>query len=194
MIFAVLATGQSLTQEVVDSLRDRVKVVAVSNAYRLAPWADAMVSCDASWWKNNREALDFEGRKFTIAPDWQGFPDLERFPGITSGTNSGLLGLMVAVKLGATRILMLGFDMHGTHFFGAHPLPLRNPSRDRFEVFKRQFGKYQPRGVEILNCTPDSHLMAYPKMDLAAALEGPSHAEDHQMHRGSVDQGGRLRA
>lgn len=170
MIFAVLATGPSLTQEVVDELRGRVKVIAVSNAYALAPWADAMASCDASWWKNNPDALKFSGRKFTSAPEFQGLPEVERVKGVLSGTNSGLLGLMVAVQLGATRILMLGYDMKGTHFFGLHPAPLRNTKAARFEVFKHQFAKYRPRGVEIVNCTPGSALTAYPKVELSAAL------------------------
>lgn len=170
MIFAVLATGQSLSQSVVDSVKARCNVVAVSNAYKLAPWADAMVSCDASWWKNNPEAMGFQGRKFTTAPDWQGLSDLERVPGVVSGTNSGLLGLMVAVQLGATRILMLGYDMRGTHFFGPHPAPLRNPNPARFEVFKKQFDRYKPRGVEIVNCTPGSALKAYPMADLHESL------------------------
>jgi hypothetical protein len=170
MKFAVLATGQSLSQEQADAVQGRCKVVAVSNAYKFAPWADALASCDASWWKNNPEALDFAGRKFTTAPDWQGLSELERVPGVASGTNSGLLGLMVAVQMGATRILMLGYDMHGTHFFGPHPEPLRNPNAARFDVFKKQFERYKPRGIEIVNCTPGSALRAYPMMDFESAL------------------------
>lgn len=170
MIFAVLATGQSLTQDQADAVNGRCRVVAVSNAYTLAPWSDALASCDASWWKNNPEAQDFAGRKFTTAPDWQGLSGLERLPGVASGTNSGLLGLMVAVKLGATRILLLGYDMQGTHFFGPHPAPLRNPTAARFEVFKKQFAGYKPRGVEIINCTPGSALRTYPTGDLHACL------------------------
>jgi hypothetical protein len=174
MIFAVLATGQSLMQEQADAVNGRCRVVAVSNAYKLAPWADALASCDASWWKNNPEAMEFAGRKFTTAPDWQGLSGLERVEGVASGTNSGLLGMMVAVKLGATRILLLGYDMQGTHFFGAHPAPLRNPNAARFEVFKKQFMGYRPRGVEIINCTPGSALRAYPMGDLHACLAEPA--------------------
>jgi hypothetical protein len=170
MIFAVLATGQSLTQEQAEAVKGCCKVVAVSNAYKLAPWADALASCDASWWKNNPEAMDFAGRKFTTAPDWQGLSSLERVEGVASGTNSGLLGMMVAVKLGATRTLLLGYDMQGTHFFGPHPAPLRNPTAARFEVFKKQFMAYKPRGVEIINCTPGSALRAYPMGDLEEQL------------------------
>lgn len=174
MNFAVMATGQSLTKDQADAVKGRCKVVCVSNSYEFAPWADALASCDASWWKNNQEAMGFAGRKFTTAPDWQGLSELERVTGVASGTNSGLLGLMVAVKLGATRILLLGYDMRGTHFFGPHPAPLRNPNAARFEVFKKQFEGYKPHGVEIINCTPGSALRAYPMGDLHACLAEPA--------------------
>lgn len=171
MIFAVLATGPSLTQAVVDSVRDRCKVVAVSDAYRLAPWADALASTDGKWWKANPEALEFAGQKFTAAPSFVPLEDVERMP-VDTATNSGLLGLMVAVKLGATRVLLCGLDLHspGAHFFGRHPSPLRSSEQRHLDMHKRQFAQYRPRGVEILNCTPGSALDVYPMADLNACL------------------------
>lgn len=169
MIFVVLATGPSMTQALADSVRGRARVVAVSDAYKLAPWADAMASTDAKWWKAHPAARELQCLKFTAAPDFVPVAGVERLA-VDTHTNSGLLGLMVAVKLGATRILMSGFDMHGTHFFGTHPGPLRNTKPERFEQFKKQFAAYKPRGVEIINCTPGSGLECYPKKDLNACL------------------------
>lgn len=168
--WAVLATGQSLNQGDVDLLRGKCSVVAVSDAYKLAPWADVLVSVDAAWWRNHPEAMGFSGDKYTASPDWQGLTELKRLPGVASGTNSGLFGLMVATHLGAKRILMLGFDMRGTHFFGEHPAPLKNPTTARFEVFKKQFSLFKPRGVEIVNCTNGSGLTAYRMGNLACEL------------------------
>ena len=175
MIFAVLATGPSMSQAVADSVRDRCRVVAVSDAYRLAPWADAMASTDGKWWKAHPEAMEFRGRKFTAAPDFIRLDGVERLP-VDTATNSGLLGLMVAVKLGATRVLLCGLDMHspGQHFFGRHPAPLRHSEQRHLELHKRQFRAYRPRGVEILNCTPGSALDAYPMADLNACLAEPA--------------------
>jgi hypothetical protein len=165
--FAVLATGPSMSETVARSVMLRCNVVAVSDAYRLAPWADALASQDVAWWRANPDALEFTGRKFCGASEIKG---VERVPGISSGSNSGLLALHVAVKLGATRILMLGFDMQGSHYFGPHQKPLKNTTADRYRVFKEQFARFQPRGVKILNCTPGSALAAYPSEDLACAL------------------------
>lgn len=79
---------------------------------------------------------------------------------------------MVAVSLGAKRVLLCGFDMNrpGDHFFGRHVLPLKSTTPQRQEIFKRQFAGYRPRGVEIINCTPGSALHAYPKRDLEDCL------------------------
>lgn len=167
MIFAVLATGPSMSQSIADSVHG-MSVIAVSDCYRLAPWADALASTDGKWWKAHPEAMEFKGRKFTAAPDFVPLEGVERMP-VDTGNNSGLLGIMVAVKLGATRVHLHGFDMKspGRHFFGEHPAPLRSTRPDRMEVFKRQFANYKPRGVEIINCTPGSALRCYPRAECA---------------------------
>jgi hypothetical protein len=167
--WAVLATGKSLNAESVEAVR-HLPAVAVSDAYKLAPWAIALASADFAWWKHHEQAQRFKGKKFTAAPDWQGMHELRRIPGVSSGINSGLLGLRVAVELGAKRVLLLGFDMQGDHFFGKHPTPLKNPDERRFQVFKNQFMSYRPRGVEIINCNLESGLDVYPKASLADCL------------------------
>lgn len=173
MIFAVLATGPSLTQEVIQAVRGRCRVVAVSDAHRLAPWAEAMASTDGKWWKAHPEAMEFQGLKFTAAPDFIRLEGVERLQ-VDTATNSGLLGVMVAVKLGAKRVLLCGLDMHspGQHFFGRHPAPLRHSEQRHLELHKRQFAAYRPRGVEIINCTPGSALTAYPMGILEEELAG----------------------
>jgi hypothetical protein len=160
-----------MSQHLADSARGRCKVVAVSDSYRLAPWCDAIASTDAGWWKANPEALLLNCPKFGAMPSFREIQGVERLL-VDTGTNSGLLGLMAAVKLGATRVLLCGFDLHspGNHFFGRHPAPLKSTSPNRMEVFKRQFEHYRPRGVQILNCTPGSALKCYPFADLNESL------------------------
>ncbi len=170
-LWAVLATGPSLSQRVADTVRGRCNVVAVSDAYKLAPWADAIASTDAAWWKHHPAALDLACPKFGAMPDFRAIPGVERLP-VDTGTNSGLLGIMVAVKLGASRVLLCGFDLKdaGNHFFGAHPTGLKSTPPARMEMFKRQFAGYRPRGIEILNCTPGSALTCYPFSTLETEL------------------------
>lgn len=169
--WAILASGPSMSQEVADSVKS-FRVIAVSNTYQLAPWAEILVSNDKTWWTNNPEAKSFEGEKFcglTIEPP----KEVQKFQGAMTGSNSALLALQIAVSKGAKRILLLGVDLQGNHYFGDHPAPLKNPTQARFDVFQKQFAGFRPKGVEIFNCSPDSALKAYPFAEVKDFLPPP---------------------
>lgn len=169
--FAVLATGPSMSQEIADALRGKIRAVAVADAYKLAPWADALVANDLRWWNHYREALQFEGLKFCGRA---GRYDLQHLPTTMEfwpGTNSGLQGMRVARDVfNAKRILLFGFDMGGTHYFGPHPKPLRQTSLSDFRDFIRQFDRWLG-GCEVYNCTPNSLLTRFPFATLEWALQ-----------------------
>jgi len=162
-MFAVLATGPSLTQSAADSVRDLRRVV-VNDAYRLAPDAEALVANDAAWWREHPEAKSFRGDKYCGA-DVPGLQRISKVQGIDTATNSGLCGLHIAILRGATRVLLFGLDLHdrnGLHFFGPH-LRNKNPTPSRFSIFLDQFAAYPvPKNVEVLNCTPGSALIRFP--------------------------------
>lgn len=171
--WAVLGTGESMSQALADFIRGKCNVVAVSDAYRIAPWADALVSHDSGWWESHPDALKFSGRKF-CSRKYPGTEHLPREGRLPSDSNSGLDGMRVAHQImGATRILLLGFDMHGSHFFGKHPKPLRNTTPNRFKAHIKQFNKW--RGCEVINCTPNSALLKFKHLDVASALNVPAY-------------------
>lgn len=169
----VLATGASLTPEQVAHVlkahtEQRCKAVAVSNAYQLAPWADAMVANDMKWWRQYPEAVQFAGRKF-CGSDFKGtekLPPVSMFP---AGSNSGLQGMRVAVMLGATRIILLGLDMKGAHYFGKHPPALKNASPGDFQRMLVQFSRWKS-DAEVINCSPGSALTCFRTAALADVL------------------------
>lgn len=165
--WAVLATGQSLTDEHLAAVR-HLPCVAVNNAFARAPWAQAMAAQDRTWWQAHPEAMAFAGRKFSV----RDIAGVERVPigPLQTSSNSGLLAVHVARMLGATRVLLLGVDLHGTHYFGSHPEPLKNTSQKRFEHMRRQFARYPRDGLEIINCSPGSALACFPRMPLEDAL------------------------
>ncbi len=164
--WVIIATGQSLAIEDVEYIKGRAKCVAVSNAWKLAPWADALFSYDPAWWLANPDALEFQGPrlcgKFCVGTA------RFRIPGMPQGCNSGLAAMFFAREQGATRILLLGFDMHGTHYFGPHPKGLKNTPPHYFKVHLRQFTSFA--GVEVINCTQGSALERYPFKPLREAL------------------------
>lgn len=172
-IWAVLATGPSMNKELTEIVRGKVKVLAVSDAYKLAPWADGLVSHDRSWWREHPKALRFKGRKFCRFHKH----GTEIFnTNIPSACNSGYMAMNIAAskevwgKHAATKILMLGFDMHGTHFFGPHPPQLKNTSEKRRRVHIDQFRQWN--GCEVINCTPGSKIPWFPIQDIKGLING----------------------
>ncbi|MGE0803096.1 MAG: hypothetical protein AB7O55_32750 [Lautropia sp.] len=151
-----------MSQATADRCRG-LPTIVVSDAFRLAPWAVALVSTDHKWWIENPEAADFPGAKFSVNRIDR-VRRVEPNGLIGTDTNSGLLALHVALTVyRAARVLLFGFDMQGTHYFGPHKT-LPNTTESRFEVFRTQFSRYA-KGVtaEVVNCTPASTLTCFPK-------------------------------
>jgi hypothetical protein len=147
-----------MSQEIADQVRGS-RVIAVCNAYRLAPWAEALVCADRTWWRVHSDAENFPGRKFTHGKV-AGSEKLRVTDEFRPGSNSGYWAMGIARDLGATKILLLGFDMRGSHFFGRHPSPLRNTSDAGFRRHLEQFKSWRG-GCEVVNCTPGSALLQF---------------------------------
>jgi len=195
---AVFASGPSLTKADCESCRDAgFATIAVNDAFKFAPWADMLHACDAKWWLfHAQEALNFEGVKVTLDDslpfaavnclEWRegdgpsgvttGYSDNPAL--IRTGGNSGYQAIHIAALGGAKRIIMLGFDMRAisgkSHFFGDHPLPLRNENDCWAKVFVPAFRTLAPelqsRGVEVINCTMGSAVDAFPIRPLIEVL------------------------
>lgn len=141
-----------------------------------------LYAADTGWWRYHRnEALKFAGLMVTCNSSVEfkavkllkqtGVEGFDHSPdSIKTGGNSGYQAVHVALHTKAARILLLGFDMGGDHFFGKHPKPLRNTEPNTFRIWCERFVKLKDRGAEIINCTPGSALTCFPKMELEAAL------------------------
>jgi len=171
----ILASGPSLNEADVALVKESgLFTVAVSDAWRLAPWANVLLSQDIFWWQTYPEVIQaFAGRKLSPAP----VPGVERLvlsERMSTSHNSGLAACEWAAQQGGfDRLLLVGFDMKGDHFFGRHPEHLVNTPPARFNVFLRQFEEFIHPAVEIVNCTKDSALVRYPYVDLREALGLP---------------------
>lgn len=192
----LIGSGPSLTEDDVAACRGR-RVVAISDAIRLAPFADVLYSSDQRWWNFYDGWPSFTGLKVGMAtPEHKkkpgradvlwlrntGYTGLEGDPGglrtgLAGGANSGFQAVNLAVHLGAKRILLLGYDMkpdaHGkTHFFGKHPSGLHVSSP--YGMFARSFDSLveplQKLGIQVWNCSRDTAVTAFSRMPLAEAL------------------------
>lgn len=191
----VLGCGPSLNRADVELVASSVDItIAVNDSYILAPHADVLYAADGQWWKWHQGAAAhktatgkdypaFTGQlKYSLART--GYKDVQILrkglevglsldpSTVALGRNSVYQAINVAVHLGATRILLLGVDMQDgpRHFFGRHP----NNSGPPVEVCKQRFETMveplKKAGVEVLNCSRQTALKAFPCVRLEDAL------------------------
>lgn len=179
-----VGTGASLTAEDVAVCRDRACVLAVKDAVRLATWADVLYSGEIRWWRQYGPALTFAGARYTLEPeaeDWAtvlrntGPLGLEPSPdGLRTGSHSGYQAINLAVHLGASRIVLLGYDMQATngqdHFFGAHPYEKRVRPYQWVSLFAELVAPLKSLGIPIVNASRVTAISCFPRQDLAEAL------------------------
>jgi hypothetical protein len=168
----LIAPGESLTQEQCDTVRGAGVTIAVGDAYKLAPWCDAIAATDRAWWSARPDAMAMPCKKFSPCK----IEGIEQVTNEFVGTqsSSGVLGLWVAKMLGAAKVLMIGFDNRGTHFFGAHVGKLKNTPPHRFKTFEHQFvhlrNHFKIVKIAVRNATPGTALQAFEKATLTEGL------------------------
>lgn len=197
----VAAPGPSLTADVVHKcrmtrMRDRWRVVAVQDAYRLMPWADALYGCDDRWWNHHQDCAGFRQEKWSTHGDGNDKLEIAAKYGvrlvagahgagfsldpgaINYGSNSGFQALNLAILKGCVRIVLVGFDMRNvkgqSHFFGDHPKGVKTGGGATYENYAPKFAaaaKLLPKHIRIVNATPDSALTCFPIQELNTALE-----------------------
>lgn len=150
-----------------------------------------LYACDERWWDFHKGAPEFEGVKLTQSKEAaEKYPDVKLIQGchangkglsfdektIHFGNNSGFQVLNLAYFFGATRIILIGYDMQRTndktHWHGDHPKPMHQPSG--FEKWKKNFAiaakQLKERNVKVINCTAITALNCFEKADLADVL------------------------
>lgn len=195
----IVAGGPSL-REVDCSVLEGRRVIAINDAYRLCLFAELLYFCDTKWyrWHANEPAFrGFSGTKVRLAPTAAEPPLPEPVKilrnddkagvagglcqgpdGLRTGRNSGYQCINLAVHLGCTRVVLLGYDMKfaadgASHWFGDHPVPTRASTYDSAMLphFETLVAPLKTRGVEVINCTRGSAIACFPTADLADLLE-----------------------
>ncbi len=186
--FVLIGGGPSLTVSDVEYVRHKARVIAINNAYELAPWAFALYAADKKWVDWHDGAPSFKGLKYTIEshdtvcrPGWQvirntGFEGLELEPkSLRTGFNGGYQAINLAVHLGAKRIVLLGFDMQADaggryHWHPEHPDGKVSPYAEFIAAFDTIVQPLKDAGVEVINCSPGSALTCFPRAPLRETL------------------------
>lgn len=165
----------------------KIRLITVNDAAYLCWYADIAYAADALWWVHHQELPGFRGLKVSIAqavhPPLPKSIDFLRNTGcegfdpdpdaLRRGENGGYQATHLAAHLGANPIYLVGFDMHGNHWFGDHPKRLQKSHPrygERIRMFHDLGTELERRGFSIRNATPGSALQKFPKVDLQQEL------------------------
>jgi hypothetical protein len=172
------------------AIQGRARVFVIKGAWRAAPWADALYGIDRHWWLASQGGKKFRGRKFSPSPTiCRVYQDVtlirlksraELLTGETGyvgcgldqgGGYSGFQAANLAIQFGATRLILVGWDMHMTE--GAHwadDKGVSPPDKGRMDSWRVAMDACAPQferlGIEVLNASPSSALKAYSKVEL----------------------------
>lgn len=190
----VIGSGPSLSDEQLAMVKQhhvdqRVHVIAVNNTIERVPWADVSYFGDytalchylpklkpltsAEWVTTCRAGAE-RWRLTHVKPSPNNGMSLDR---VHLNGNSGAQAVNTAAAFGATKVILIGFDMRNSkdgkaHWFGQHPLPLITTQLfpDWMHKFAILAKEAKALGVDIINCTPDSALQCFDKRALDEVL------------------------
>lgn len=172
-----LASGPSVTQEDCEQIQawrneGDGKVIVTNSMVFMAPWADAVFAMDSAWWREYYSALKgFAGLRLTSAEGVRGAVRLK----LPVTGNSGLASMLAAKHLGASALILVGFDaclgpQGRAHCHPDHPKPLTNARS--VTKWKDQHHRAQAHfaGMTVVNASRRSVIATWPKAPLKEAL------------------------
>lgn len=190
----LIAGGPSLADWQVQAARPYVRrgelrVIGVNDAYRICNFLDVLYAADLAWWAHHEPRTRNVPLRVTVDGDCASRYGLTHIPGrpegglslnstfIHQGNHSGFQALNLAVHMGATEILMIGYDMRVTdrvHWFGDHPDGVRVGNGQQFERFRNAYPPAARQlltlGITCINCSPESAITCFPTADLREVL------------------------
>lgn len=186
----IIGGGPSLKSFDFDRLKIK-KSIAINKAFFSVPYADVLYWTDArvyGWYK--RDIDNFNGLKYTIGLNREYNDNItvlrkgnkfgleEKPDALAHGNNSGYAAINLAYHLGASKIVLLGFDMvtteHESHFHDGYPT--RKTKNSTYETqfipaFPHIAGALKNKKIKVYNANPRSLLDCFPKITIDQALK-----------------------
>lgn len=170
-----VASGPSLLAQDIAAVRPIADVtICVNDAWQLCHDADYLFAADRRWWRHHYKAVqrEFSGQLLTsnewAYADWK-IPMMR-----VEGKNSGIKAMRVALRLGARKMYLLGYDFcrgadDEKHFFGDHPHPLPNTCVKTFGAWVDEMQAFAAglSGVEVVNLSRRTAIDCFPRAVLA---------------------------
>jgi hypothetical protein len=181
----IIGGGLSLKGFDVERLGGRGRVIAINNAYKIAPWADVLYFGDKKWFGWHHALLHkFEGphivTRARITDQAPGIKRVERKasvalshdPTTVSGIDSGANAINLAYLFGADPIILLAFDMRPGNWHDEHPVPPRPGCyvNDFLPAINRMAVELVAANVKVINATPGGELHCFQRMSIDDVL------------------------
>lgn len=186
-----IGSGPSLkVRDIQDAFDRGARLLAVNDAVRLTgSAADVLFAADAKWWKWHQAVqdsdlpihlwtVDPEARQFrpkVRVVNYNGHAGFERSRcSIRTGGHSGYMAVHLAAHFGASKIILLGYDMEPTggehHFFGDHPDGNHLRYDIRRGVYQTLVEPFAKAGIRVFNASRSTALTTFPVCTLADAF------------------------
>lgn len=152
----------------------------------MAPFADAIYAMDRKWWNEYGWKIESDAELWTTNPTAAHLYKLNLIPSksgggmsteagkITQGGNSGYQAVTLAIHFGASRVILLGYDMQAgikLHWHKDHGSNLGNPVPARMKRWREWFAELAKQSPsEIVNVSRETALTCFPRMSLRDCL------------------------
>lgn len=143
-----------------------------NTTYQLCLWADYLFAMDRVWWDQYVDDVNrrFKGKCYTLCKKCHNIPVAP----VMNYQNSGAGAVALAAALGASSIILMGYDMGYAggkrHWHGDHPPGLGNAGKVKnwpahFEPLARRLTR-----INVLNCSRKTALKCFPRAELEQVL------------------------
>jgi hypothetical protein len=186
----VLGSGRSITDlghdKILPHFEGRYPIIACNSSFLIVPTCEVLFGADIRWWRENEWNIKRHLGFFKVArrplTGKQPYPvhyvrsehkgGLSLDPSVIYGRNSGHLALNLSIHFGASRVILVGFDMV-TEQRGAqnwHTLHSRPANVDAFKTWIGDLELAAPilmkNAVSVLNANPNSAISCFDFTDL----------------------------
>jgi hypothetical protein len=191
----LLGGGPSLTESLNELERHlqhkearRWRIFAINESFYSTVHADLLFFRDSSWYIANKASVDaWSGVVVTTAKSqWKNrrvfvvkMKHCDNFltgsDVIKFGRSSGHIALSLAIALGAKKCILLGYDCRivndKSHFHDKLTNAIALTYKEYFLPAWIGWGDaVETAGVEVVNCTPDSAIVSFPRRSLSEVL------------------------
>lgn len=175
--FICVASGPSLTEgDCTLAQRSGFPIIAVNSSWSAVPGCDHIFAADYLWWVHHFDTLVCGAKLWTQSLRAKDRYGINIFRPADSGPfNSGQRSVQLAAYLGATRVILIGYDCsleHGPHWHGRHPVTMHNPVPREVSRWHTDFSSLVSLlpDVEIINASRHTALTCFPHSTIEAAL------------------------